>query len=87
MYLLYKEEITTTTTTDLEHGLKSVVTSIVYRISKTRLVSFFVHRRKSRNRFRIFNSLQYYMYYCLDFTIQFATILNGLLFVVYYTIN
>ena len=39
--------------TDLEHGLESVVTAIFYCINKTLLVSFFVHRRKQRVRFRI----------------------------------
>jgi len=39
--------------TDLEHGLKSVVTAIFYCINNPQLVSFFVHRRNSRDRFRI----------------------------------
>jgi len=39
--------------TDLEYGLDSVVTAILYHINKALLVSFFVHRRKSRDRFRI----------------------------------
>jgi len=33
--------------TDLEPGLKSVVTAIFCRINKTLLVSFYVHRRES----------------------------------------
>ena len=39
--------------TDLEHGLKSVITAIFYCINKTLLTAFFVHRRKSWGHFRI----------------------------------
>ena len=39
--------------TDLEHGLKSVVTTI---LNNTRFVFFFVHRRKSQDRFRILHN-------------------------------
>ena len=39
--------------THLEHWFKSVIIAIFYRINKTLLVSFFVHRRKSWDRFRI----------------------------------
>ena len=41
--------------TDLELGVKSVVTAIIYRINKTLLVFFFMYRRKSRDRFRIYH--------------------------------
>ena len=41
--------------TDLEHVLESVVTAIFYCINNTLLVSFFVHRKKSQDRFRIKN--------------------------------
>jgi len=41
---------------DLEHGPKSTVTAIYYCLNKTLLVSFFVHRRKYRDRFRISRS-------------------------------
>ena len=39
--------------TDLEHRLKFVITAIYYYINKTQFVSYFVHRRKRLDRFRL----------------------------------
>ena len=47
--------------------LENVATSILYCINKTPLVSFFVHRRTSRDRFRTVNS-NWYAVWCLTWT-------------------
>ena len=44
----------------IKHRLKSVKTAIYYCINNTQFVSFFVHRRKSRERFRIIVLLKRY---------------------------